>query len=144
VFQRVFVQGNASAHNNAPGGFALACEIAYGPDRPLPCEGAALTDRVIDDCRRIGLFGSADPVHFASQLDLPNARALPDPTQQAALLLIRQWFAEHDIVLAGHHGRWMADGAPHAFTAGRQAAELVLTLLRQRDAQSTGALQQAG
>ncbi|NML13512.1 FAD-dependent oxidoreductase [Azohydromonas caseinilytica] len=142
VFQRVFVQGNASAHNNAPGGFALSCEIAYGPHQPLPCEGAALIDRVIDDCRRIGLFGSADPVQFAAQLDLPCARALPDPAQQAALVLIRQWFAEHGIVLAGHHGRWHADGAPHAFTAGRQAAELVMTLLQQRNAQSTTALQQ--
>jgi protoporphyrinogen oxidase/glycosyltransferase involved in cell wall biosynthesis len=144
VFQRVFVQGNASAHNNAPGGFALSCEIAYGPDQPLPCEGAALIDRVIADCRRIGLFGSADPVHFASQLDLPCARALPDAAQQGALLLIRQWFGEHGIVLAGHHGRWQAEGAPHAFTAGRQAAELVMTLLRQRSAQTTTALQQAG
>ncbi|WP_066331187.1 FAD-dependent oxidoreductase [Azohydromonas lata] len=144
VFQRVFVQGNASAHNNAPGGFALSCEIAYGPDQPLPCEGAALIDRVIADCRRIGLFSSADPVHFASQLDLPCARALPDAAQQAALLLIRQWFGEHGIVLAGHHGRWQAEGAPHAFTAGRQAAELVMTLLRQRGALTTTALQQAG
>ena len=144
VFQRVFVQGNASAHNNAPGGFALSCEIAYGPDQPLPCEGAALIDRVIADCRRMGLFGSADPVHFASQLDLPCARALPDAAQQAALLLIRQWFGEHGIVLAGHHGRWQAESAPHAFTAGRQAAELVMTLLRQRGAQTATARQQAG
>lgn len=144
VFQRVFVQGNASAHNNAPGGFALSCEIAYGPDQPLLCEGAALIDRVIADCRRIGLFAGTDPVHFASQLDLPCARALPDAAQQAALLLIRQWFGEHGIVLAGHHGRWQAEGAPHAFTAGRQAAELVMTLLRQRGALTTTALQQAG
>ncbi|WP_157268518.1 FAD-dependent oxidoreductase [Azohydromonas aeria] len=136
VFQRVFVQGNASAHNNAPGGFALSCEIAYGPGLPLPCEGAALIDRVIDDCRRIGLFGADDPVHFASQLDLPCARALPDAAQQSALLQIRQWFANHGVVLAGHHGRWHAEGgAPHAFACGRQAAELVLTLQRQRAAQ---------
>jgi protoporphyrinogen oxidase/glycosyltransferase involved in cell wall biosynthesis len=144
AFQRVFVQGNASRHNNAPGGFALCCEIAYGPDRPLPCEGAALIDRVIDDCRRIGLFTHADPVHFASQLDLPCARALPDAAQQASLVLIRQWFAEHGIVLAGHHGRWQPDGAPHAFTAGRQAAELVMTLLAQRRADEAALQQQAG
>lgn len=144
VFQRVFVQGNASPHNNAPAGFALCCEIAYGPDKPLPCEGAALIDRVIDDCRRIGLFTRADPVQFASQLDLACARALPDAAQQASLLLIRQWFAEHGIVLAGHHGRWQPDGAPHAFTAGRQAAALVMTLLAQRRADGAALQQQAG
>ena len=45
VFHRIFVQGNASPHCNAPGGFGLTCEITYSPAKPLPCDGAALIER---------------------------------------------------------------------------------------------------
>src|SRR5690606_27009258 len=47
VFHRIFLQGNASPHCNAPGGFALTCEITYSEYKPLPCEGEALIQRCI-------------------------------------------------------------------------------------------------
>jgi protoporphyrinogen oxidase len=50
VFHRIFLQGNASPHCNAAGGFALTCEITYSPSKPLPCDGDALIDRCIREC----------------------------------------------------------------------------------------------
>jgi UDP-galactopyranose mutase len=41
VFHRIFVQGNASPHNNAPGGFGLTCEISYSPNTS-PCRPTAM------------------------------------------------------------------------------------------------------
>ncbi len=54
VFHRIFVQGNASPHCNPPGGFGLTCEITYSPHKPLPCDGEALIQRCIEDCRQDG------------------------------------------------------------------------------------------
>ncbi len=65
VFHRIFVQGNASPHCNPPGGFGLTCEITYSPAKPLPCEGDALVERCIADCRRVGLIGPNDPIMVA-------------------------------------------------------------------------------
>ncbi|HEU4682855.1 MAG TPA: FAD-dependent oxidoreductase, partial [Gemmatimonadales bacterium] len=48
IFHRIFVQGNASPHCNAPGGFGLTCEITYSDAKPLPCDGDSLIQRCID------------------------------------------------------------------------------------------------
>ncbi len=41
LFHRIFVQGNASPHNNAPGGFALTAKSRTR--RTSPCPATAMT-----------------------------------------------------------------------------------------------------
>ncbi len=132
VFHRIFVQGNASPHCNPPGGFGLTCEISYSPQKPLPCDGDALIRRCIEDCRRVGIIREDDPVWVANQCDLPYAYVVYDHARAANVATIREWLAEHDVVLAGRYSEWAYYNSDHAFLAGRTAAETVQAL-RERD-----------
>ena len=125
VFHRIFFQGNASPHCNPPGGFGLTCEITYSPSKPLPCDGQALIDLCIDDCRRVGLISQDDPIWTSNQVDLPFAYVVYDHGRGKRVELIRQWLARHDIFVAGRYGQWEYFNSDHAFITGKRAAEEV-------------------
>ena len=123
LFHRIFLQGNASPHNSPPGEFGLTCEISYSVHKPLPCDGAALVERVVSDCRRVGMLGEHNPVRFASQLDMPCAYVVYDHERPAHVATIRRWLDGTGIVLAGRYAEWEYYNSDHAFLAGRRAAE---------------------
>ncbi len=122
VFHRVFVQGNASPHCNPEGGFGLTCEITHGPSKPLPCDGEALIQRCIADCISVGLFNADDPVIVANQADMEFAYVVYDHARAANVALIREWLAQHDVLLAGRYSEWEYYNSDHAFLAGRRVA----------------------
>jgi UDP-galactopyranose mutase len=132
VFHRIFVQGNASPHCNAPGGFGLTCEITYSEHKPLPCDGEALIERCIRDCHEVGLFGPGDPVWVANQIDMPHAYVVYDHARPRHVALIRQWLASQDIILAGRYSEWEYYNSDHAFIAGKKAAETARRLLQEK------------
>jgi UDP-galactopyranose mutase len=123
IFHRVFVQGNASPHCNAPGGFGLTCEITYSPGKPLPCDGDALIERCIADCIRVGLFGADDAVAVRKQVDMPHAYVIYDHARKDNVATIRDWLEGYDILLAGRYSEWEYYNSDHAFIAGKRAAE---------------------
>jgi protoporphyrinogen oxidase len=125
VFHRIFVQGNASPNNNAPGGFALTCEISYSAHKPLPCEGDALIDRCIADCIAVGILTPEDQVVARNQVDMPYAYVVYDHARAENVDLIRRWLAARDIELAGRYSEWEYYNSDHAFLAGRNAAQRV-------------------
>ena len=129
LFHRIFVQGNASPHNNPAGGFGLTCEMTYSPTKPLPCDGEALTARVVADCRAVGIIGEADEIEFAGQVDMPCAYVVYDHARAANVACIREWFGSFGIVLAGRYSEWEYYNSDHAFLAGRRAAEQVRSVL---------------
>ncbi len=129
VFHRIFVQGNASPHCNPPGGFGLTCEITYSEHKPLPCDGQALIDRAIADCRKVGIIASDDPIWAATQCDLPHAYVVYDHARPKNVETIRNWLASQDIFLAGRYSEWEYYNSDHAFIAGKKAAETVRALL---------------
>jgi protoporphyrinogen oxidase len=123
VFHRIFVQGNASPHCSPPGHCGLTCEITYSAAKPLPCDGAALIARVIEDCRRVGLLQGEDRVVTTSQVDMPCAYVVYDHARAANVACIREWLDGFDIVLAGRYAEWADYNSDHAFIAGRNAAK---------------------
>ncbi len=125
VFHRIFVQGNASPHCNAPGGFGLTCEITYGPNKPLPCDGEDLVKLCIEDCIRVGFFNREDEIWATNQVDMPYAYVIYDHGRTARVEEIRAWLTQHDIVLSGRYSEWEYYNSDHAFIAGKQAAEAV-------------------
>jgi UDP-galactopyranose mutase len=135
VFHRIFVQGNASPHCNPPGGFGLTCEITYSPLKPLPAEGAALTQRCIEDCRRVGMFGANDPILVANQIDIPYAYVVYDHERAANVATIRSWLGSRDILLAGRYSEWKYYNSDHAFLAGKGAAEEAQVIRKHRRGQ---------
>jgi len=134
VFHRIFAQGNASPYCNPPGGFGLTCEISYSPSKPLPCEGDALVQRCIDDCRRVGIVRADDPIRVANQVDMPYAYVVYDHARAKNVATIRRWLSAHDVVLAGRYSEWEYYNSDHAFVAGRRAAETARALREARRA----------
>lgn len=128
VFHRIFVQGNASPHCNAPGGFGLTCEISYSEYKPLPCDGDALIARCIADCIKVGMFTEKDAVVAANQLDLPYAYVVYDHDRARHVQTIRHWAAQANILLAGRYSEWEYYNSDHAFVAGKKAAAQALVL----------------
>ena len=122
IFHRIFVQGNASPHNNPPGGFGLTCEITYSPTKPLPVDGDALVQRCIRECIAVGMFNADDPVLASSIVDMPYAYVLYDHHRARNVATIREWLASHDVILAGRYSEWEYYNSDHAFLAGRRAA----------------------
>ena len=126
VFHRIFVQGNASPHCNATGGFGLTCEITYSPEKPLPCEGEALIDRCIRDCIAVGMLKEDDAILARNQVDMPYAYVVYDHARKHHVEMIREWLAQHDVLLAGRYSEWEYYNSDHAFIAGKKVADAVL------------------
>ena len=122
VFHRIFMQGNASPHCNAPGGFGLTCEITYSEYKPLPCDGQALIDRCIADCAAVGMFTAQDAILAANQVDMPYAYVVYDHDRAAHVETIRAWVAKANILLVGRYSEWEYYNSDHAFIAGKKAA----------------------
>lgn len=137
VFHRIFLQGNASPHCNAPGGFCFTCEITYGPSKPLPCDGDALIQRCIDECRKVGFLREDDPIICANMADMPHAYVVYDHNRARNVKMIREWLAPYDIILAGRYSEWEYYNSDHAFIAGKKAAEKVESLRRQESSPLT-------
>lgn len=132
VFHRIFVQGNASPHNNPPGGFGLTCEISYSEHKPLPVDGEALIDRCIADCIKVGMLNADDRIIARNQVDMPCAYVVYDHARAESVDLIRQWLSARDIELAGRYSEWEYYNSDHAFLAGKKVAERVDDSLRQK------------
>lgn len=122
VFHRIFVQGNASPHCNAPGGFGLTCEITYSEYKPLPCDGQELIDRCIRECIAVGMFTADDAILAANEVDMPYAYVVYDHDRAAHVETIRSWVARSNIILAGRYSEWEYYNSDHAFVAGKKAA----------------------
>ncbi len=137
VFHRIFVQGNASPHCNPAGGFGLTCEITYSEYKPLPCDGAELIERCIQDCIKVGIFNTDDPILAANQVDMPYAYVVYDHGRAASVAHIREWLGQRDIVLAGRYSEWEYYNSDHAFLAGRKAAERVREMEARAEANSS-------
>ena len=125
IFHRIFVQGNASPECNPPGGFGFTCEISYSPHKPLPLEGEALIQRVIEDCRKVGMIQEGDTILCANQVDMPIAYVLYDHQRARNVETCKAWLKQHDITLAGRYSEWEYYNSDHALLAGKKAAEAI-------------------
>lgn len=138
VFHRIFVQGNASPHCNAPGGFGFTCEITYSSYKPLPADGDDLIQRCIDDCIKVGFIRPDDEIMVANQVDMPFAYVVYDHARRRNVALIRDWLKTRDIILAGRYSEWEYYNSDHAFIAGKKAAETVQALVEQLEVSKAG------
>jgi protoporphyrinogen oxidase/glycosyltransferase involved in cell wall biosynthesis len=126
IFDRIFVQANASPDCSPPGCFGFTCEIAYSATQPLPCTGQALLDRVVADCRRVGFLRADDVIDVACAVDIPLAHVASDEHSTRNVQRIRHWLATLDIHLAGRYAEWECYDSDHAFMSGRRAAQKLM------------------
>jgi len=125
IFHRIFVQGNASPGCNAPGGFALTCEITYSEYKPLLEQNDELIKRCIADCINVGIINADDAIITANVVDMPYAYVVYDHERAKNVTLIRSWLLERNIILSGRYSEWEYYNSDHAFIAGKKAAEQI-------------------
>jgi UDP-galactopyranose mutase len=142
VFHRIFVQGNASPHCNAPGGFGFTCEITYSPTKPLPCDGEDLIKLCIEDAKRVGFIKEDDEVICSNVVDMPFAYVVYDHARPKNIATIRSWLAQHDIVLVGRYSEWEYYNSDHAFLAGKRGAEEVRKIQEKQARTSPGRIRE--
>jgi protoporphyrinogen oxidase/glycosyltransferase involved in cell wall biosynthesis len=126
VFNRIISQTAASPTCSPPGAFGFTCEIPYAPDRPLSCTEEELIERVVADCRRIGLLRQDDRIALAFTTEVPLAHVAEDAQRERCVGRIRNWLATLDIHLAGPFAEWDSAPSNHAFLAGRRAAQRLM------------------
>jgi protoporphyrinogen oxidase/glycosyltransferase involved in cell wall biosynthesis len=126
IFTRIIGQTTASAACSPEGAFGFTCEIPHAPERPLACTGQELVERVVADCRRIGLLRNDDRIELAFSTDVPLAHVVDDPQRARCVERIRNWLAPLDIHLAGPFAEWDSAPSNHAFLAGRRAAQRLM------------------
>ena len=129
MFHRIFVQGNAqSPRAMQASGFGFTCEITYGPNKPLPCDGDELIELCVKDARRVGFIREDDAVICGNVVDMPYAYVVYDHARPKNIAIIRQWLTQHDIVLVGRYSEWEYYNSDHAFLAGKRGADEVRKL----------------
>ena len=125
LFHRLFIQSNTSQHVVPLGCSSLTAEISYSPSKPLPAEGQALIQRVVEDCQAVGILRPSDPILVANEADIPYAYVVPDLNKEAAVTRIHEWLEPQDIILAGRFGEWKYLNTDQSLLAGKKAAEKI-------------------
>ena len=120
------MQGNASPHCNAAGGYGLTCEITYSEYKPLNLDDDVLIKRCTDDCISVGMINATDKILTANVVDIPCAYVVYDHERASNVALIREWLAKVNIVLSGRYSEWEYYNSDHAFIAGKKAAEEIM------------------
>jgi UDP-galactopyranose mutase len=123
VFHRLFIQSNASPFCTPPDCSSFTAEITYSPHKPLPCDGTALIERVIEDAQRVGMLRPDDRILMANQVDLPFAYVVPDVHKDNNVSIIRSWLATQNIHLAGRFAEWAYYNSDHAMLAGKRVSD---------------------
>ena len=92
IFQRIFVQSNASPFTAPPGHSALTFEISHSPSKPLPVRGKrALIDACVAGLKRTDLWREGDQVVFEQVLGMPHAYIPFTPDRQRRLDVINAY-----------------------------------------------------
>jgi protoporphyrinogen oxidase len=125
VFHRIFVQSNASPFCAPAGCSSFTAEISYSAYKPLPCDGASLTELVIRDAQRVGILRPNEHIVVTDQVDIPFAYVIPDGVKDRNVMTIRTWLARRDIHLAGRFAEWAYYNSDHAMLAGKRVADVL-------------------
>lgn len=134
LFHRLFIQSNTSPYVVPAGCSSLTAEISYSPTKPLPVEGEALIEHVIEDCRAVGMLRPNDTIVVANQVDAPYAYVIPDLNKAEAVRCIQEWLRPQGVISAGRFGEWEYLNTDQSFLAGRRAAEQITPVASWRPA----------
>ncbi len=126
IFQRIFVQSNASPHTAPPGHSALTFEISHSRFKPLPVRGKrALIDACIDGLKRTDLWRDGDRVVFEQVLGMPHAYLPFTPDRQGHLDVINAYLHGLGIYPIGRFGEWKYVNQDGAILSAKRVIESV-------------------
>lgn len=103
---------------------SVSAEVAYNATNPV--DPARLTERVIDDLRRVGVIAPDDPIVHRSTHDIRYAYCIHDFARKEAVRTIRSWMQRHGVVPTGRYGHWNYFWSHEALMSGLQSGEKAL------------------
>jgi len=126
IFQRIFVQSNASPFNAPPGHSGLTFEISHSPAKPLPVRGKrALVDACVAGLKRTDLWREGDEVVFEQVLGMPHAYIPFTPERPGQLAIINDFLNARGIFPIGRFGEWKYLNQDGAILSARRVVESV-------------------
>ena len=126
IFQRIFVQSNASPHNAPTGYSALTFEISHSAAKPLPVRGKrALVDGCVAGLKRTDLWRNGDEVVFEQILELPHAYIPFTPERPGQLAIINEYLHGLNIFPVGRFGEWKYLNQDGAILSSKRVVESV-------------------
>ncbi len=126
IFQRIFVQSNASPFTAPPGHSALTFEISHSPAKPLPVRGKrALVDACVAGLKRTDLWREGDEVVFEQVLGMPHAYIPFTPERQGHLDVINDYLHGLGIYPIGRFGEWKYVNQDGAILSAKRVVESV-------------------
>ncbi|MBV8346766.1 MAG: NAD(P)-binding protein, partial [Mycolicibacterium sp.] len=126
IFQRIFVQSNASPFTAPPGHSALTFEISHSKYKPLPVRGKrALIDACVAGLKRTDLWREGDEVVFEQVLGMSHAYIPFTPDRQAHLDVINAYLHAHAIYPIGRFGEWKYVNQDGAILSAKRVVEAV-------------------
>ncbi len=124
IFQRIFVQSNASPHTAPPGHSALTFEISHSKYKPLPVRGKrALIDACVAGLKRTDLWRDGDAVVFEQVLGMPHAYIPFTPDRQGRLDVINAYLHGLGIYPVGRFGEWKYVNQDGAILSAKRVVE---------------------
>ena len=126
IFQRIFVQSNASPHAAPPGHSALIFEISHSRFKPLPVRGKrALIDACVAGLQRTDLWREGDEVSFEQVIGMPHAYIPFTPERQGHLDVINAYLYALGVYPIGRFGEWKYVNQDGAILSGKRMVESV-------------------
>jgi len=126
IFQRIFVQSNASPYTAPPGHSALTFEISHSKSKPLPVKGKrALVDACVAGLKRTDLWREGDNVVFEQVVGMPHAYIPFTPERQGNLDVINAYLHGRGIYPIGRFGEWKYVNQDGAILSAKRVVESV-------------------
>lgn len=123
IFQRLFIQSNASPYVCPEGTTSLTAEISHSQHKPVDAEN--IISRTINDIVKSGLIKSESEVLATDHLNIEYGYIVFDHNRTACVEGIRKFLEEHNIIPIGRYGEWNYFNLDHAFLSGKAAAERI-------------------
>ncbi|MBI3582473.1 MAG: FAD-dependent oxidoreductase [Nitrospinae bacterium] len=126
IFQRLFVQSNASPYVVPKGKSSITAEISYSKFKRIGKEG--LIERVIDDLVRIKFIKKASDIVVSDLLDIKYGYIIFEKGRKRKVDIIHRFLRENDIIPIGRFGEWEYYNMDHSILSGKMGAEESLLL----------------
>ena len=123
VFQRNFIQGNASEFACPEGCSSLTAEISYHKHERLADH--EYINKTREGLKAVGLIASEEEIIVTDIVDIPYAYVIYDDSRAARVSKIRKYLEKKGILLAGRYAEWEYYNMDHSLTAGMRAAKRV-------------------
>ncbi|MEK6591120.1 MAG: FAD-dependent oxidoreductase [Nitrospinota bacterium] len=121
IFQRIFIQSNASPYTAPEGKSSITAEISYSKFKKIGREG--LIERVIDDLKKVKLLSNSKDVIVSDLLDIKYGYVIFEKGRRKKVDIVHRFLKENNIIPVGRFGEWEYYNMDHAILSGKRGAE---------------------